>query len=204
MSLRLLFATLLCFAAAQATLVPRLSLEQLAAGSELVVHGTVVRRWAAWGPSGQFIWTHHEVRLADVLKGRPALSVVVSEPGGEIGNIGMAVAGAPRYQVGQEVVLFLERTPIGYLRGSGWGQGNFSVIESTTDRTRTVRSAHGGAALIEVPQVAGAPPGVPQTAPASLDGLSVDECKTRLRRLLARPAVGEVPAAPAPSKGGRQ
>ena len=204
MSLRLLFATLLSFAAAQATLVPRLSLEQLAAESELVVHGTVVRRWADWGPSRQFIWTHHEVRVADVLKGRPALSIVVSEPGGEIGNIGMAVAGAPRYQVGQEVVLFLERTPIGYLRGSGWGQGNFAVVESTTGESRTVRSAHGGATLIEAPRLAGAPPGLPQTGPASLDGLSVDECKTRLRRLLARQAVGEAPAAPVPSKGGRR
>ena len=203
MSLRLLFATLLCFVAAQATLVPRLSLEQLAAESELVVHGTVVRRWADWGPARKFIWTHHEVRITDVLKGRPARSVIVSEPGGEIGDIGMAVAGAPRYQVGQEVVLFLERTEIGYLRGSGWGQGNFSVIESATDQTRTVRSAHGGAALIEAPQIAGAPTAITQTAPASLDGLSVDECKTRLRRLLARPAVGETPGT-SPSKGGRQ
>lgn len=204
MGFRLLLWTLLSLTAAHATLVPRLSLEQLATESESVVHGTVVRRWAAWGPSRQFIWTHHEVRVVDVLKGRAALTVVVSEPGGEIGDIGIAIAGAPRYEVGQEVVLFLDRTPIGYLRGAGWGQGNFAVVESPTDRSRTVRSAHGGAALIEAPQLVGAPPGVSRTAPASLNGLSVEECKKRLRRLLARFAAGESPTTPAPSKGGRQ
>ena len=198
MAFRLLVWTFLCIGAAQATIVPRLSLEQLAAQSDLVVHGTVVRRWADWGPSRKFIWTHHEVRLVDVLKGRAALSLVVSEPGGEIGDIGMAIAGAPRYHVGQELVLFLERTPIGYLRSSGWGQGNFSVIESPTSESKTVRSAHGGATLIEAPRLAGAPSTLAQTALAALNGLSVDECKARLRRLPAEPP------APAASKGGRQ
>ncbi len=185
MPFRLLLWLFLCFTTAQATLVPRLSLEQLAAESELVVHGTVVRRWADWGPSRKFIWTHHEVRVADMLKGRPALSVIVSEPGGEIGEIGMAVAGAPRYCVGQEVVLFLDRTPLGYLRGSGWGQGNFSIVESPADQTKRVRSAHVGASLIELPRTAGAPLALTRTSPAALNGLSLDECKTRLRHLLA-------------------
>jgi len=39
----------------------------------------------------------------------------------------MAVPGAPTYLIGEKVVVFAVRTPVGYLRTCGWGQGRYAV-----------------------------------------------------------------------------
>ena len=120
---RLLFLAFLAGALAHATLVPRMTLEQAVDDSELIVQGTVVRTWSAWGDKRQFIWTHYELKVSDALKGLATRNIVISEPGGTVGDTGMQIAGAPRYSVGEEVVLFATRTPIGYLRTAGLGSG---------------------------------------------------------------------------------
>jgi hypothetical protein len=56
--------------------------------------------------------------------------VVVSEPGGVAGNRGMVIAGSVQYRPGDQVAIFLERMPNGYLRTTGWGQGKYIVDES--------------------------------------------------------------------------
>ena len=42
----------------------------------------------------------------------------------------MRIAAVPEYSDGEEVVVFLERTPIGYWRCHGWGQGKYTVVQS--------------------------------------------------------------------------
>ena len=53
--------------------------------------------------------------------------LTISEPGGDLDGKHMQIVGAPRYEVGEEVVVFASPTPIGYLRTCGWGQGKFEV-----------------------------------------------------------------------------
>lgn len=110
-----------------ATVVLRQNLEQLTHGSETVVHGQVVKTWTAWDPGRTAIWTHYEIQVAEAWKGVPGHSVVISEPGGELDGLRMAVPGAPQYHVGEQVVVFAVRTPVGYLRTCGWGQGRYLV-----------------------------------------------------------------------------
>ena len=52
-----------------ATLVPRMSVEQMIDDSELIVHGTVLRSWSGWDRARQFIWTHYELQVSDTMKG---------------------------------------------------------------------------------------------------------------------------------------
>jgi hypothetical protein len=51
----------------------------------------------------------------------------VSEPGGILDGIEQSTSGTLPYFAGEHVVLFLYRTPIGYLRTAGAGQGKFTV-----------------------------------------------------------------------------
>ena len=126
-----LLAAGLCAAA----VVPRYSFEQLVDTSERVVEGRVVRSWVAWDRARQFIWTHYEIAVFDTVKGAPSPTIVVSEPGGTLDGHTLVIPGVPQYAKGEEVVLFLHRTPIGYLRTNGYEQGRHSV----RDRADTLR-----------------------------------------------------------------
>lgn len=166
-----------------ATLVPRMSLEEIVDASESIVHGTVVKTWPAWDDDHKYIWTHYEVQVADHLKGVPSATIVISEPGGTVGDTALQVAGAPRYETGEEVVLFVARTPLGYLRTCGWGQGKFRVVRSGQSGKATVRAGAKGMQLVERPSgeqntlTKGTPLG-------AVDGLELDQFKARVRQLV--------------------
>src|SRR3989442_12725614 len=119
---RLPVSLLLCLAA-QAALVPSLSLEDLIDQSEAIVHGRVSRSWSAWDSAHKYIWTHHRIEAIDPIRGAEAGFVIASEPGGELDGVGMRFSGALAYAVGEEAIVFLYRTPIGYLPATGFGQG---------------------------------------------------------------------------------
>src|SRR5437867_10443567 len=118
-------AWLLAAAPAGATMVERLSLEQLVERSERIVQGRCERTWSDWDAKHQSIWTHWEIQVTEPIKGGPVTKLVISEPGGIVGDVGMLVEGVPHYEPGEEIVLFLYKTPIGYWRSRGLGQGKY-------------------------------------------------------------------------------
>jgi hypothetical protein len=181
--LRSLAAAALAVGAAQATLVERVSLEQLVDGSARIVQGRCLRTWSAWDATHQNIWTHSEIQVTDLLKGDAGQTVVVSELGGEVGDLGMRVEGMPQYQPGEEMVLFLYQTPIGLWRTRGLGQGKFIVLRDAPAGAARVRADLQTAALTE--PAGGAPQG---TDLRRLDGLALDSFKTQVRALVKRPA----------------
>jgi hypothetical protein len=111
----------------RATTVPSLSFEELTDQSEVVVNGQVNRSWSEWDSEHKYIWTHYEIRITGVHKGSTAGTVIVSEPGGVVGDRGMSVAGVVSYAAGEQVAVFLQRMPNGFLRTTGWWQGKFGV-----------------------------------------------------------------------------
>ena len=124
---RVILSSLLSCLAAQAALVPSLSLEQVIDQSEIIVHGRVARSWSTWDSAHKYIWTHHLIEVIDRVRGAQASSIVASEPGGELDGVGMRFSGSIPYAVGEETIVFLYRTPIGYLRAIGNGQGKFTI-----------------------------------------------------------------------------
>ncbi|MEO7144239.1 MAG: hypothetical protein ABI165_12150 [Bryobacteraceae bacterium] len=118
-----LFPSLLCAAG----LAPPLSVDELVAQSDTIVRGKVIRSWGAMDSENRFIWTHYEVRVSTTLKGQPGATVVIGEPGGTLNGVTLLVPGATHYEAGEEVALFLYRTPIGYLRTTNYGQGKFTI-----------------------------------------------------------------------------
>jgi hypothetical protein len=131
---RLWAFSLLLVCAAGATSVIPLSFDELVDGSESIVSGEVTRSWADWDAEHKFIWTHYEVAVSAVHKGKPGTTVVVSEVGGVVGDRAMTVAGTVAYQAGEKVMIFLTRVPNGYLRTTGWSQGKYGVDDKGTLR----------------------------------------------------------------------
>jgi len=115
---------------AWATSVPSLTFEQLTDQSDFVVSGQVTRSWSDWDSDHKFIWTHYEIAVARSQKGKSGATVTISEPGGMVGDRGMSIAGSVGYRPGEEVAVFLQRMPNGYLRTTGWAQGKFKIDAS--------------------------------------------------------------------------
>jgi hypothetical protein len=110
-----------------ATTVPSMSFEELVDQSDLVVSGQVTRAWSDWDAEHKYIWTHYEIAVSDTAKGASALTVMVSEPGGVVGDRGFLVAGSVTYAVGENVAVFARKVPNGYLRTTGWSQGKYQI-----------------------------------------------------------------------------
>jgi len=165
-----------------------MTLEDLASQSQSVVHGKVVRTWSAWDNNEQVIWTHYEVEVSDSLKGTAQNKLVVSEPGGTVGATSMLIAGTPVYEVGEEIVLFTEATPIGYARTCGWGQGKFRVSTAQDGTRKVVAWGRGATELVESADKKQNAPRETRTALQTLNGMGLDEFKARVRTLIATPA----------------
>lgn len=161
-------SALLWLSTAGATTVPSLSFEQLTDQSALVVAGQINRSWSDWDAEHKYIWTHYELAVASALKGSPASTVVVSEPGGVVGLHALTIAGAPVYGIGEQVLIFLQRMPNGYLRTTGWSQGKFELDKSGRLHSQT---PPGGLELVDGKSRAVA------TSLRSLDGISLAQMR---------------------------
>jgi hypothetical protein len=93
------------------TVVLSLTFEELTTRAPLVVHAKVNASSTAWDAERAKIWTWTELVVKDTLKGAPVTTVLVKQPGGIVGEVGMEVAGVATFAPGEEVVLFLEPAP---------------------------------------------------------------------------------------------
>ena len=157
---------------ASATSVPHLSFEDLVDQSELIVSGQVTRSWAAWDSEHKYIWTHSEVAVSGAQKGNPGATVIISEPGGILGDRGMAIAGAVGYAPGENVLTFLQRMPNGYLRTTGWGQGKYLVDAHGR--------LHGGESLKGIELLQAGKTQATATSLKSLEGMGLTDLSTRI------------------------
>ena len=145
--MRSFFLFLVAACIATATQIPQISFEQVIHQSDQIVTGRVLRSWVAWGPSHEFLWTHYEVQVESVVKGQPATTVTISEPGGMLNGRAMDIAGAVHYEPGEHVMLFLNKTPVGYSRTVGWSQGKYRIgndgtVHATSAGAEMLTGAH--------------------------------------------------------------
>ena len=170
--------------AASATSVPGLSFEELTDRSQLIVAGQVARSWSEWDSEHKFIWTHYELSISSSQKGAASSTVVVSEPGGVVGDQAMAIAGSVAYQAGDRVVVFLERMPNGYLRTTGWGQGKY-----TLDGSGMLHAAVRGFEIVKTDQ-ASMLGRTRSTSLRTLDGISLADLRVRVAARVTAQAQG--------------
>lgn len=160
---------------ASATVVLALDLEDLTALSPLVVTGEVNRIESAWNADKTKIYTRVWISPQEVLKG-PARSgtLMLKLLGGRVDDTIARMPGAPRFDLGERVLVFLEPRADGDGHLTiGQYQGKFRVfVDPATGRDRVVRAA--------------AEPGVtlagPGAGPDEGQSWSLDE----VRRVVAR------------------
>jgi len=134
--LALLLLLLLSAPAARATVLRRVSLDELAHRSALVFYGTVRESFShhARGDEGAIVTTT-TLDVQHVLKGRPedvpARTFRLTQVGGALDGLIARIPGQPCFVPGQRVVLFLERTSSGWAV-LGFEQGRF-VVETPAD-----------------------------------------------------------------------
>ncbi|MCB1282514.1 MAG: hypothetical protein KDB18_13410 [Salinibacterium sp.] len=118
---------------ASATIVVPRTLEEMATHATAVVRAKVVARQSAWDADHRRIHTYTELALLETVAGESAKGpLVVRTMGGEVGDIGMRVAGVARFEVGEEVVLFLRVDPLdrSHFQVVGMSQGKYVVDRS--------------------------------------------------------------------------
>jgi hypothetical protein len=96
---------------AQAAVVLRQSIEELAVSADVIVRAEVGGAQAQWDAASQRVWTYTELIVVEALKGARVSSVLVRQPGGVVEGFGQRVPGAGQFRQGEEVVVFLQRTP---------------------------------------------------------------------------------------------
>src|SRR4051812_35201722 len=139
-----LFAVLLCvLGVAQPLLASTVIFRtdaQLIALSERVVHGRVVgRRVARGGPAGSTIYTVTSLQVIEDLTGIEGDSVEIWELGGQLGDEFLYVGGRVEYPVGSEVLVCLERGPMG-LRSVAMGFSKFDLTPDVNGDRQLLRN----------------------------------------------------------------
>jgi len=113
---------------AGATSLHPFSLDELIYVSDQIVVGDVVDVESRFTGDGRAIYTYVELAVSERLKGGThGDTITVWVLGGEVGDVGLAVAGTPEFDPGEQVVLFLEDSPHG-LSVLGWQQGKFALL----------------------------------------------------------------------------
>jgi hypothetical protein len=112
---------------ATGAVAPEVSVEALAREADAVVRGTVTSVTPRWAPDGRHIRTRVSLRRLSTWRGSPPAELAVDVPGGTVGDVAQVVSGAPSFQNGEEVVVFLRTAGAGRWRVLGLALGKFRV-----------------------------------------------------------------------------
>lgn len=123
--------------AAMAALSVYMPHEAVAARADLIVEGTVVRVESGLDRENDTVATYITLDVATVHRGPASLrQVILREPGGTFDGVVNVLDAVPVYQVGEQVVAFLERTPDGALRTAGMFFGKYVLSDDGRTATR--------------------------------------------------------------------
>ena len=133
---------------ALATTLVKADLSWLTRNSDAVVVGTVGSVHSRYTADRMRIMTNSEIAVSQTLKGQVPATVVVMQPGGEVGNVGQLVSGVARFSPGEEVVVFLEKRGERYVV-TGLGQGKYTLERGADGRRYAVPPKELDAELVD-------------------------------------------------------
>lgn len=117
-----------------ATLILPADFASVVTGVGVIVHGRVVDvRSVMTGPR-RVIESVVTVAVLEALKGAPGPSVAFRVPNGQVGRYRRVLVGAPEFEEGDEVVVFLTGRPPAMPTLFGLSQGVYRVTRNTAAR----------------------------------------------------------------------
>ena len=168
----LLFPALfsLGFVATATTVIPP-NFDELVSRAQVIFEGEVTGLHSQWiGEGAQHrIVTYVTFKVDDALKGDPGASYSIRMLGGTVDGRTMEVTDAPKFQVGDHDLLFVENNGSQFIPLVGIQHGRFSVQKDSSGRQ--ILTTGGGQVLADVNQLGGDEASVARSKPAlSLDG----------------------------------
>jgi hypothetical protein len=109
----------------EATTLARMSLDDLTHSAGAVARLRCVAHESRWD-RGE-IWTFTRFAVIESWKGSLPTHITIRLLGGHVGELTSFVPGVPRFEPGDEAVLFLEATRAGDFSVTGWAQGTFRI-----------------------------------------------------------------------------
>jgi hypothetical protein len=169
-------------APATATSVVRLDVDQLSDKAEVIIHGRCVRKQARKDRQGDIV-TDLTLEVFDGLKGDLGRTFEFTVYGGVLPERGSAIAGAPTFKTGEELLVFLGPVNARGLRMViGLAQGKYT-IRRERGKTLAFRNLQG---LRLVDSETGE-----EHDPEPEQGVPFDELLARIKARLAEKARGE-------------
>jgi hypothetical protein len=189
---------------AAATVVLRVTPRELADKADLVVEGRVAAVDVRWDDDRTCINTYVTFTVERSLKGNGPGSVVITVPGGKVGDEEVRVEGTAQFARDEEAVVFLWKSPAGEWGVLGEGQGKFRLTKDAKTGRRMAANSLRGLCLV----VRGDPKGEAAQAARKPDSLPYDDLVTAVRTsieeakapVFTRPG-GSTATAPAPATG---
>jgi hypothetical protein len=160
----------------RATTLVRMDLNGLAHSAEIIVRARCIHSEARW--ESQSIWTFDDFDVLETFKGASPQTLRVRLPGGRVDHLEVKVEGVPKFAIGEEAVLFVERTSAGDYGVTSWAQGTFRIHhESKGDALLTQDTSH--FAVFD--------PHTRQFATVGIRNLPMNDFREQLARALAAP-----------------
>jgi hypothetical protein len=150
----ILLATWFAAVPAQATTVVPPTFEEMTVRADLIFVGTATSTYSEWRTNGpnRAIFTLTTFQTQDVLKGDKTPFVTLQFLGGTLGDVTLEVAGVPRFNAGERVILFVEKNGSQFCPLVGVFNGKFTIkTDETTGRDFVVM--HDGHTLKDVAEI---------------------------------------------------
>ena len=137
---RIALCALLLFVTSRvsATVLLPIEFRELVASAPVIVHGEVVDVHAEWVDGRRAVETFVTVEAADYMKGNLGERVTFKVPGGQLGRYRTVFVGAPTFQPGDELVLFLKASGPSFPYIIGLSQGVFRIVTDEQNGRRLV------------------------------------------------------------------
>ena len=108
----------------------KLSPKELHGYAERIVRGKISSVRSEWNPDRTFIFTYATVAVERYHKGSGPAAFEIRVPGGKVGSYSITADSMPRFEQGDDVLVFLGRWNDGAIRVEGYTQGVSRVVSS--------------------------------------------------------------------------
>jgi hypothetical protein len=164
----------------RATTIVRMDLNALAHSAEIIVRARCTHTEIRW--ESQSIWTFDDFDVLETFKGTSSQTLRVRLPGGRVNHLEVKVEGVPQFAIGEEAILFVERTSAGDYGVTSWAQGTFRIH----------REANGDARLTQdTSHFSVFDPRTRQFATAGVRNVPINDFREQLARALANSATAK-------------
>jgi matrixin/putative Ig domain-containing protein len=121
--------------------------------SRRIITGRVTEVSSALDPTSDLVYTYVTVFVDECLKGRfDEREIVLRELGGEASGRGTLIYGSARFQVGENVLLYLDTWRDGALRVHQGFLGKFGIVSDSSGQLSAVRQEEGdGISIVPTP-----------------------------------------------------